>query len=155
MGSKRQIYERENAIIDEYMAKYPTLGAKDLTTVIHADDKLLHISAAALQSNISRKRIAIKSAIMPKPEPPTPTRPEDGEQIAITGTITREEYDKLALKTRKYDHFIRVLFAGAKNNIRVPEALYFDNRLICEQLRGLEPELYLKTFEIINREAGK
>lgn len=146
MASK--LPETEVKVLDEYLAKYPTLAGTALARVAHGDGAFSGVSEKGLAQRF-QYRINQRKA-----PAPTPTE-ADGEQIAITGTITREEYDKLALKARKYDHFIRVLFAGAKNNIRVPEALYFDNRLICEQLRGLEPELYLKTFEIINREAGK
>lgn len=142
MGSKRQIHDRENAVINEYMEKYPTLGAKDLTTVIQSDGKLPHISTLALQSNIGRKRAAIKAAIMPKPEPPAPTRPEDGEQIAITGTITREELDALAEKARKYDYLIRAIFAGATESRKTPGALYLNYPAVNEILNAFEPALY-------------
>ena len=138
----------EQKIVAEYMAKYPKLRGSALAQVIHGNGDLTDVSETALRQRINKiQGERIQNALA--------DTEADGEQIAITGTITREEYDKLVIKGRKYDHLIRVLFAGAKNNIRVPEALYFDNRLICEQLRGLEPELYLKTFEIINREAGK
>lgn len=142
MGSKRQIHDRENAVINEYMEKYPTLGAKDLTTVIQSDGKLPHISTLALQSNIGRKRAAIKAAIMPKPEPPAPTRPEDGEQIAITGTITREELDALAEKARKYDYLIRAIFAGAEESRKTPGTLYLNYPAVNEILNAFEPALY-------------
>lgn len=151
MGSKRQIHERENAIIDEYMAKYPTLGAKDLTTVIHADGKLPYVSMAALQTNISRKRVAIKAAIMPKPEPPAPTRPEDGEQIAITGTISREELEALTNKAKKYDYLIRAVFAGSTESEKFPGFLYFDYRTVNDLLRSFEPEQYAATIDNTRR----
>lgn len=146
MGSKRQIRERENAIIDEYMAKYPTLGATDLTTVIHADGKLPHISTTALKSNISRKRVVIKSAIMPKPELPAPTRPEDGEQIAITGTISREELEALTNKAKKYDYLIRAIFAGATESRKTPGALYLNYLAVNEILNAFEPALYAEAL---------
>lgn len=151
MGGKRQIYERENAIIDEYMAKYPTLGPKDLATVIQSDWRLPHISAAALQNNISRKRVAIKAAIMPKPEPPAPAIPEDGEQIAITGTISREELEALTNKAKKYDYLIRAVFAGARESEKFQGVLYLDYRVVNELLRALEPEQYAATIDNTRR----
>lgn len=151
MGSKRQIHDRENAVINEYMEKYPTLGAKDLTTVIQSDGKLPHISTLALQSNIGRKRAAIKAAIMPKPEPPAPTRPEDGEQIAITGTISREELEALEIKAKKYDYLIRAVFAGATESEKFPGALYFDYRTVNDLLRSFEPEQYAATIDNTRR----
>lgn len=143
-----KLLDTEAKVLAEYLAKYPKLNGTALARVAHGDGAFLEVSEDRLKQRFQRRINARKA---PASAPPA----GNGEQIAITGTITREEYDKLMMKGRKYDHLIRVLFAGAKRNTRALEDLYFDNRLVSEQLRGLEPELFLKTYEIINKEAKK
>ena len=75
MGSKRQIYAQENAVINEYMEKYSTINAASLAKILHADGELPHVSEHAIVCNISRKRAAKKAAICRNPNRQRPPAP--------------------------------------------------------------------------------
>lgn len=134
----------EQKIMAEYMAKYPALRGTALAQVMHGDGALRDISEAVLRQRINRNRSErIKSAL---------TNTEaDGEQIAITGTISREELDALEIKAKKYDYLIRAVFAGARESEKFQGVLYLDYRVVNELLRALEPEQYAATIDNTRR----
>ena len=134
----------EQKIMAEYMAKYPALRGTALAQVMHGDGALRDISEAVLRQRINRNQSKrIKSAL---------TNTEaDGEQIAITGTISREELEALEIKAKKYDYLIRAVFAGARESEKFQGVLYLDYRVVNELLRALEPEQYAATIDNTRR----
>ena len=134
----------EQKIMAEYMAKYPALRGTALAQVMHGDGALRDIPEAVLRQRINRSRSErIKSAL-------TNTE-EDGEQIAITGTISREELEALESKAKKYDYLIRAVFAGSTESEKFPGFLYFDYRTVNDLLRSFEPEQYAATIDNTRR----
>ena len=132
----------EQKIMAEYMAKYPALRGTALAQVMHGDGALRDISEAVLRQRINRNRSErIKTALAEG----------DGEQIAITGTVSREEYDVLTTKAKKYDYLIRAIFAGARESEKFQGVLYLDYRVVNELLRALEPEQYAATIDNTRR----
>lgn len=132
----------EQKIVAEYMAKYPKLRGFALTQVIHGDGELTSVSDAALCQRINRiQGERIKTALAEG----------DGEQIAITGTISREELEALEIKAKKYDYLIRAVFAGARESEKFQGVLYLDYRVVNELLRALEPEQYAATIDNTRR----
>lgn len=128
------------------MSKYPALGANAIAAIICSDGKLPHVSVTAIYTNIKRKQKAIKAEIVPQP-----TTPDDGEQIAITGTISREELEALTNKAKKYDYLIRAVFAGSTESEKFPGFLHFDYRTVNDLLRSFEPEQYAATIDNTRR----
>ena len=129
----------EGKTLDEYIAKYPTLAGTALARVAHSDGAFAEVSEDRLKQRFQR-RINARKALAP-----TPTE-ADGEQIAITGTITREELDVLAEKARKYDYLIRAIFAGATESRKTPGALYLNYPAVNEILNAFEPALYAEAL---------
>lgn len=125
--------------LDEYLAKYPTLAGTALARVAHGDGAFPEISENRLKQCFQRRINARKAPA------PTPTG-ADGEQIAITGTIAREELDALAEKARKYDYLIRAIFAGATENRKTPNTLYLNFPAVNEILNAFEPALYAEAL---------
>lgn len=132
----------EQKIMAEYMAKYPALRGTALAQVMHGDGALRDISEAVLRQRINRNRSErIKTALAEG----------DGEQIAITGTISREELEALTNKARKYDYLIRAVFAGSTESEKFPGFLYFDYRTVNDLLRSFEPEQYAAIIDNTRR----
>lgn len=150
------IPQAEQTKLAEYMAKYPELNGTDLAKIIHANGDLKHRTEDTLRQRVNDRRRAQRRAIMEQalprtPEPAAPEPPADGEQIAITGTITREEYDRLTRDARKWAHITRVIFASAGESEYFPGSLQINRKIVDEALRSLEPEQYAATLERIRR----
>lgn len=137
MASK--LPETEVKALDEYLAKYPTLAGTALARVAHGDGAFSGVSEKGLAQRF-QYRINQRKA-----PAPTPTE-ANGEQIAITGTITRGELDALAEKARKYDYLIRAIFAGATESRKTPGALYLNYPAVNEILNAFEPALYAEAL---------
>lgn len=134
----------EQKIMAEYMAKYPKLRGSALAQVIHGNGDLTDVSETALRQRINKiQGERIQSALA--------DTKADGEQIAITGTISREELEALEIKAKKYDYLIRAVFAGATESEKFPGALYFDYRTVNDLLRSFEPEQYAATIDNTRR----
>lgn len=152
----KKIPQAEQAKLAEYMAKYPELNGTDLAEIVHANGDLTNCTKGALRQRVNETRRAQRRAIMEKelartPEPAAPEPPADGEQIAIVGTITREEYDSLTRDARKWAHITRVIFASAGESEYFPGSLQINHKIVDEALRSLEPEQYAATLERIRR----
>lgn len=131
--------ETEVKVLDEYLAKYPTLAGTALARVAHGDGAFLGVSENGLAQRFQYR-------INQRKAPPFTPPAGGGEQIAITGTITREELDALAEKARKYDYLIRAIFAGATKSRKTPGALYLNYPAVNEILNAFEPALYAEAL---------